>query len=91
MFTFKFTTKFKKDFKLCVKRNYDLSFLESMFEHLSNNGTVPSKYKPHKLSGNFTDCWECHIKQDWLLIWRIDANEKIVELVRTGTHSDLFG
>jgi mRNA interferase YafQ len=34
--------------------------------------------------------WECHVKPDLLLIW--DENEQInlLELVRTGTHSDLF-
>ena len=37
---------------------------------LEINGTLPTKYKPHKLKGNYKDCWECHIQPDWLLIWQ---------------------
>lgn len=33
---------------------------------------------------------ECHIEPDWLLIYQIVRNELILNLVRTGSHSDLF-
>jgi len=33
--------------------------------------------------------WECHIEPDWLLIYDVTPDE--VRLIRTGTHSDLFG
>lgn len=33
---------------------------------------------------------ECHIAPDWLLIYSRETTIKIVTLVRTGTHSDLF-
>jgi mRNA interferase YafQ len=90
MYTLAFTTKFKKDFKLCQKRNFEIVSIQVIFTLLSNTGTAPSKYKLHKLTGNYSDCWECHIKPDWLLIWRVGEEKKIIELVRTGTHSDLF-
>lgn len=32
-----------------------------------------------------------HIQPDWLLIYRINNDELILELFRTGSHSDLFG
>ncbi len=32
---------------------------------------------------------ECHIESDFLLIW-IDEQKGIVELVRLGSHSELF-
>lgn len=47
------------------------------------------QYRPHKLSGKYEDFWECHIENDWLLIWYIDNEDNLI-LVRTGTHSDLF-
>jgi mRNA interferase YafQ len=53
-------------------------------------GTLPKKFLPHKLSGQYKDNWECHIKPDWLLIWNIDDQANEIWLVRTGTHSDLF-
>lgn len=55
-----------------------------------NTGIVPAENRPHKLSGDYQDIMECHIESDWLLLWfRYDADNNI-ELVRTGTHSDLF-
>lgn len=90
MYTLAFTTKFKKNYKLCQKRNFEILSIQVIFNLLANTGTVPSKYKPHKLTGNYNDCWECHIKSDWLLIWRVDEERKIIELISTGSHSDLF-
>lgn len=34
---------------------------------------------------------ECHILPDWLLIYRIEDDVLVLTLVRSGTHSDLFG
>jgi mRNA interferase YafQ len=59
-------------------------------EILEVSGKLPHKYKSHILSGNFSGYRECHIKPDWLLIWRQNDRSKIIELARTGTHSDLF-
>ena len=90
MFTFNFTTKFKKDIKLCEKRHYDFSLIETVFTYLHETASVPAEYKPHILKGEYKDCWECHIKPDWLLIWRILEETNEIDLVRTGTHLDLF-
>jgi mRNA interferase YafQ len=59
-------------------------------ELLAESGTLPPKFKPHKLSGNYNNCWECHIKPDWLLIWQQNDTELILLFMNTGTHSDLF-
>ena len=67
-----------------------MSLLNELFLTLEKNGTVPPKNKPHKLTGNYKGFWECHIQPDWLLIWFQNDKEKIIELTRTGTHSDLF-
>lgn len=90
MYTIKTTRQFDKEVKLCKKRGYDLSKLEEVMTLLSENGKLPPKYKPHKLSGNYANCWECHIKGDWLLVWQQDDEELILLLLNTGTHSDLF-
>ena len=67
-----------------------MSLLNELFLALEKNGTVPAKNKPHKLTGSYKGFWECHIQPDWLLIWFQNDKEKIIELTRTGTHSDLF-
>ena len=41
------------------------------------------------LHGNYQGCMECHIQGDFLLIW-IDPDTDIIELVRLGSHSELF-
>ena len=90
MYSFIYTTRFKKDIKLCQKRNYDFEEFKVVMQTLEKKGKLPSKYKPHTLSGNYKNHIECHIKPDWLLIWLQDDNLKELILVRTGTHSDLF-
>ena len=53
MYKISFSNKFKKDFKLCKKRGYDLALLETIIILLEQSGTLPSIYKTHKLSGNY--------------------------------------
>ena len=45
--------------------------------------------RPHRLSGQWSESWECHIEPDWLLIWNYRDDALI--LVRLGSHADLFG
>jgi mRNA interferase YafQ len=85
-----FSGHFKKDAKTCKKRNFDISLLEKILFDLRETGVLSQEFKPHKLSGNYIGRWECHIRPDWLLIWKQDDIEKIIYLERTGTHSDLF-
>ena len=84
------TNRFEKDLKLCKKRNYNLNLLKGVIDLLQIDGTLPEKYKSHKLSGNYADCWECHIKSDWLLVWKQNDEELTLLFTNTGTHSDLF-
>lgn len=87
-FDLDYTNRFKKDVKICLKRNYNIVLLEAVLIELREKGTLHLKYKPHLLSGDKDGIWECHIKSDWLLTWYFDDNT--IVLVRTGTHSDLF-
>jgi mRNA interferase YafQ len=93
MFEIVTSTKFLKDLKLLKKRSLnDFQILQNVITILAVKGHdgLDKKHKAHKLSGSYKGYWECHVKPDLLLIW--DENEQInlLELVRTGTHSDLF-
>ena len=90
MLTIKYETTFKKDYKRIVKRGYNIQLLEEVIEILASGQRLPEKYKDHILTGNYSDCRECHITPDWLLIYKISNHELILFLTRTGTHSDLF-
>lgn len=84
------TKEFRKELKLCIRRGYPIEELQHAIELLSEYGSLPEKYKPHKLIGNYIGAWECHIRPDWLLIWQQDDKELYLLLLHTGTHADLF-
>lgn len=65
--------------------------LEDIVEKLSRGIPLSAAQRDHQLTGNFVDFRECHIEQNWLLIYRIHDYELVLELIRTGTHNDLFG
>ena len=84
------SSRFKKDLKRCQKRGLDMKLLYEAMSILSNTGTLPAGYHPHKLSGNYGGQWECHIQPDWLMIWEQNDNQLTLLFLQTGTHSDLF-
>ena len=67
-----------------------MSLLSEAVSILAEKGKLPPEYNPHKLFGNYAGCWECHIKPDWLMIWKQDDNKLTLLFLNTGTHSDLF-
>lgn len=84
-----FTSQFKKDYKLCKKRGYNMELIQSVIDILAIPEALPEKNRDHNLTGNYANKRECHILSDWLLVYRIEGGELV--LYRTGTHSDLFG
>ncbi len=90
MYTVKFTSSFRKGYKLMKKRGLDLSLLDNVIETLRSGETLDPKYKDHMLKGEFDGFHECHIKPDWLLIYLIEDDILTLTLVKTGSHSDLF-
>lgn len=89
MLNVRYSTKFKKDFKTCVKRGYRMSLLQQAIDILRIPATLPTKNRAHNLSGTYSGYRECHIEPDWLLIYKQTDDE--LQLDRTGTHADLFG
>ena len=84
------TSKFKKELKKMKMRGYDIRLLQNIVKKLANNEELPIKNKVHRLSGSYSDYYECHIQPDWLLVYQFFNDKLILSLVRTGTHSDLF-
>ncbi|GHV59160.1 hypothetical protein FACS1894103_2000 [Campylobacterota bacterium] len=86
-----FANKFKKGLARCIKRGYDRTLLDTVIALLQNGEKLPAKYKDHALKGNKDGLRDCHIKPDWVLIYKIKNDELVLVLLETGTHSDLFG
>lgn len=85
------TTQFKKDDKLAMKRHMDMDLLDHIIRALSRGETLPERNKDHSLTGDWVGHRECHIQPDWLLVYRMEEDVLVLTLARTGTHSDLFG
>jgi mRNA interferase YafQ len=90
IYQIRWTNQYKKDVKLAKKRNYNISELLEVVKKLSFGLPLEEKYKDHALEGNWKNHRELHIRPDWLLIYQIKDDILILELSRTGTHSDLF-
>ena len=83
-----FTNQFAKDAKLMQKQGRDLEDLFNVLTKIIWEEPLSPNNREHMLSGDYSGYTECHIKGDWLVIYRF-YNEKVV-FVRTGTHSNLF-
>ncbi len=83
------STKFRRDIKRLQRQNVDLSRLQQVIESLVLQHPLDERLRDHALIGNWKGYRECHIQPDWLLIYRVETAE--LQLVRTGTHTDLFG
>ena len=84
------TSTFKRDYKLMLKRHLPIEKLQTIVEKLRNGEELPPANRDHALTGNWANHRECHIAPDWLLIYQIHEDILILELTRTGSHSDLF-
>jgi len=92
MYKLVISTKFKKDLKKIKKKPKDEALTRSVLKVLQEKGVegIADSMKPHRLSGMYKNNWECHIKPDLLIIWIQIEDPKTINLVRIGSHSDLF-
>ena len=86
----KFTAQFKRDYKRIKKRKFNIAELQAVVTMLAEGKTLPETYRDHALFGYCRNARECHISPDWLLIYSISNETIVLELLRTGSHSDLF-
>lgn len=84
-----YSTQYKKDFKKYRNQPKKLEKLLEVLRMLENEEELPSELRAHRLAGQYKNCMECHIEGDFLLIW-FDEDNDIIELLRLGSHSELF-
>lgn len=87
-----FSKEFNRQYKKLTRSGNEriLEELNKTIEILSVGEALLERFKMHKLKGEFEGCFECHILPDWLLIYKKYDSILILELVATGTHSELF-
>lgn len=86
----KASSQYKKDYKQFRNNPKKIGKLFSVLELLKNEQPLPEGNRPHMLTGNYVGHMECHIEGDFLLIW-FDPESDEIDLVRLGSHSELFG
>ncbi len=91
-YTLKGLAKFKKQLKKVLKQGKDINKLIEVLAILANGMQLDDKYRDHSIVNDnyFKDCRECHIENDWLLIYKYDDENLILFMVQTGSHSELF-
>ena len=90
MYSFTRSSKFRRDVRRCQRQHKGMEKFKTIHERLIAGKPLPTKYKDHFLIGNWVNLRECHLEPDWLLIYRINEEEQLIEYVRMGSHADLF-
>ncbi len=89
----KWSSRFKKDYKLAMKRGYNMNLIDNVIRLLAKGDQqqkLVEEFNDHELSGDWKGHRELHILSDWLLIYYLEEDVLVLSLSRTGTHSDLF-
>lgn len=81
-----------KDFKLDLKKlpaeiMLSSEFIE-VFYCLQHDLPLPEKYKDHPLTGDWRGYRDCHIKNDLVLIYKIEGD--LIKFARVNSHSEVF-
>jgi mRNA interferase YafQ len=87
------TNAFRRDYKRESRgqRRHELeTVLTSSIALLADDKPLPEKNRDHALGGEWRDHRECHLKPDLLLIYR-KPDAEVLQLIRLGSHSELFG
>ena len=79
---------FKKDIAKLKFSNEHYSKYIVYIASLLENKPLPPEALNHKLKGKWSDFMEFHISGDLLVIYRI--KEDVLQLVRIGSHTQLF-
>jgi len=65
----RFTNQFKKDLKLLEKRRYNLDDIFDIIVKIIWEEPLPEHCREHRLSGNYEGLTECHVKNDWIMVY----------------------
>lgn len=82
------SSRFKRDIKKARKQGKPLAELQTVIKIIVQQKPLPKKFQDHNLGGDYANFRECHIRPDWLLIYK--TTERELQLARVGSHSELF-
>jgi mRNA interferase YafQ len=88
MLKIELTNAIKKDLKKYKHQKEVLLELQEIIELLVHQRSLLTKHRDHNLNGNWINHRECHVRNDVLLIYKVE--DDILFLTRFGSHSELF-
>nr|VFJ72887.1 MAG: mRNA interferase YafQ [Candidatus Kentron sp. FM]VFJ72916.1 MAG: mRNA interferase YafQ [Candidatus Kentron sp. FM]VFK19356.1 MAG: mRNA interferase YafQ [Candidatus Kentron sp. FM] len=62
----------------------DIEKLLFVIDKLAEGERLAPNYRDHPLKGGFEGKRDCHVEDDWILLYSLERDELI--LYRTGTH-----
>ena len=84
-------TRFRKSLKKMIRRGKDINKINDVILKLAMGESLPPQYRDHALSGDLEGLRDCHIENDWVLLYFYTTNgELVLTLTDTVTHADLF-
>lgn len=81
--------EYKRDLRKIAPEILSSAEFAEVLHCLHGEKPLPAQYRDHALTSNWQGFCDCHIKNDLVLIYKIEAEQLI--LVRLGSHSELFG
>lgn len=84
------TKTFLKDSKKARLSDKHYTRMVQYFSLLSQQESLPEEARDHSLKGEWENYREFHVSGDVLVIYRVNIEAQAVELVRIGSHSQLF-
>ena len=84
------TKQFRKDRRRCIRQGLPQEELDAVVLTLAAGEALPPEYEDHPLHGNLEGYRDCHIRPDWVLLYRIQDATLVLVLQRTGTHAEVL-
>ena len=84
------TKSFKKDLKKYQHKKDIVKELYDVISILAKEEPLDPHKKDHILIGDYVNYRECHVKNDVLLVYKVDKKTSSLYLARFGSHSEVF-
>lgn len=85
----RYSTAAKKDLKRYRRDPRKMQALFAALRLILSGQPLPARYRAHCLKRQYEGCFECHVGPDFLLVW--ETPDGVLEVVRIGSHAELFG
>lgn len=86
-----YTKQFRKDLKKARKQGKNIDKVLDIIEKLARGEILEEKFRDHGLTGKYVGARECHVEPDLLLVYELVEEILVLDILRLGSHSTLFG